>query len=150
AACTRCDRAGRAKFLGKIDLSILRGSCMNVRKFSARIGWFPILCGLLLTPRFLLAQCCPPIITTQPTNQAVSLGANSAFIVRVSSATLCTYQWKFNGTNIVGGTSSNLVLMNIQYPNAGAYSVGITNSAGGVVSSSAILTVDGSPQIIAQ
>ena len=64
----------------------------------------------------------------------------------VSSVTLVTYQWKFNGADIPGATSSGTLmstytLNNVQPSQAGNYSVGCTNASGGVVSASATLTV---------
>ncbi|MEO6035610.1 MAG: FG-GAP-like repeat-containing protein [Verrucomicrobiota bacterium] len=51
------------------------------------------------------------------------------------------YQWQVNGTNIVGATNSSLTLSNVQPANAGSYSVTVTNLAGSVTSSNAVLTV---------
>src|SRR5207247_9680385 len=51
------------------------------------------------------------------------------------------YQWYFNGTNIVAATTSSLTLSNVQQPQAGNYSVRITNAFGSTLSSNALLTV---------
>ena len=41
-----------------------------------------------------------PVITTQPTNQAVLVGSNATFSVVVSGTGPFTYQWQLNGTNL--------------------------------------------------
>jgi len=51
------------------------------------------------------------------------------------------YQWQSNGTDLVGATSTNLILTNPQPLDSGSYSVIVTNSLGLIQSSLAILTV---------
>jgi len=41
-----------------------------------------------------------PVITGQPTSQAVVLGSSATFYVGVSGTGPFTYQWQFNGTNL--------------------------------------------------
>jgi hypothetical protein len=50
-------------------------------------------------PAAALAQA-GPIITQQPTNQAVVVGGNVVFAVTVSGDGPMSYQWRFNGTNL--------------------------------------------------
>ncbi|NBV35151.1 MAG: hypothetical protein EBR81_15505, partial [Proteobacteria bacterium] len=52
------------------------------------------------------------------------------------------YQWRKNGGNIAGGTSSTYVIVSAQTTDAGSYSVVVSNSAGSVTSASASLTVN--------
>ncbi len=61
-----------------------------------------------------------------------------------------SFQWQFDGTNIVGATDTNLTLTNVQPYNAGTYSVTVTDSTGSTLSSNAVLTVGYSPSITAQ
>jgi Immunoglobulin domain len=90
-----------------------------------------------VTPPFVEA---PPQITAQPTNQTVAVGGTASFSVTASGAAPLGYQWRFNGTNLVDATSSVYVRTNAQRFQAGSYSVVITNSAGGITSSNAVLT----------
>ena len=84
----------------------------------------------------------PPFIAIQPTSQTVPFGQPSvAFAVVAIGQGVVTYQWQFNGTNILNATNSAFLLNFVQYTNAGAYSVIVTNSFGSVVSSNAVLTV---------
>ncbi len=82
-----------------------------------------------------------PAITTQPQSQTVVTGAIVTFSVVASGSQPLIYQWQFNGTNISSATTSSLILSNVQPIDAGNYSVVITNLAGLVTSSNAVLTV---------
>jgi hypothetical protein len=52
-----------------------------------------------------------------------------------------SYQWQFDGTNIYNATNASLVLTNLQTAEAGTYTVTVSNLAGVVTSSNAVLTV---------
>jgi N-acetyl-anhydromuramyl-L-alanine amidase AmpD len=82
-----------------------------------------------------------PVITTQPTNQTVLMGANATFVAVVGNNPLA-YQWRFNGSNIPGATNSSLTLTNVQFSDAGTYSLTTSNTVGSVTSSNATLTVN--------
>jgi hypothetical protein len=84
----------------------------------------------------------PPTIVTQPQNASVFAGANASFTVVAGGAVPLSYQWRFNGTNLSGATNATLSLNNVQFANAGNYSVLVTNVAGSVISSNALLTVN--------
>jgi hypothetical protein len=56
-----------------------------------------------------------------------------------------SYQWKLNGGDISGATSSTLTLNNAQAANAGTYTVVVTNPAGSRTSEPAILTITAPP-----
>jgi hypothetical protein len=93
----------------------------------------------------------PPVFSRQPSNTTVfvagSVGTSSTHLFGRTNFTALvdgpgvTYQWRFNGNLIPGATSGTLTLTNIQYSQAGVYSVLAFNSAGSVISSNAILTV---------
>src|SRR4029079_2164505 len=59
----------------------------------------------------------------------------------VSGTPPLSYQWLYNGTNLAGATSAALTLTNVQFANAGNYSVRVTNAAGSALSSNAVLAV---------
>ena len=83
-----------------------------------------------------------PTITTQPASQTVSVGSSVTFSVVASGTAPLSYQWKFNGANISGATSTSYTIASAQTNNAGSYTVTVTNSAGSVTSSAATLTVN--------
>jgi hypothetical protein len=82
-----------------------------------------------------------PTITSQPTNQAVNAGATATFTVAATGLPSPTYQWFKIGTSLSGATSTTLTITNAQTGNAASYSVIVSNSAGSVGSSNAVLTV---------
>ncbi|MGH7975433.1 MAG: SBBP repeat-containing protein, partial [Limisphaerales bacterium] len=94
-----------------------------------------------------------PEIVTQPTNQDIGVGSTATFNVTASGTTPVSFQWQFNGTNLMDGTSiggassfgiatnSTLTINNAQTTNSGTYTVVVTNGTGMVTSSNAVLTV---------
>ena len=92
----------------------------------------------------------PPVITAQPTNQAVVVGGTANFSVTASGTPPLSYQWNFNDTNIVGATNTTLVLTNVQVGQAGNYAVLVFSAHGSILSSNAVLTVLTPPSITAQ
>ncbi|MBW8865439.1 MAG: hypothetical protein JF609_11080 [Verrucomicrobia bacterium] len=81
-----------------------------------------------------------PVITSSPANQTVNPGSTATFNVGATGA--MGYQWMFNGTNIVGATSTTLQVTNAQGTNCGYYSVIVQNAAGCVPSAMAYLFID--------
>jgi hypothetical protein len=92
----------------------------------------------------------PLAIMTQPKSQSVVAGSDTSFSVMASGALPLSYQWRFNGTNIGGATGTNLLLTGVQQPNAGNYTVVVTNLSGSVTSTVATLTVLVPPAISIQ
>lgn len=88
----------------------------------------------------------PPYIFMQPTSQVVTVSAPATLSVGTHDAEF--WQWRLNGANIPGATSSAYALASAQFTNAGTYSVTVWNrwvSYGGyyapVTSSDAVLQV---------
>jgi hypothetical protein len=78
----------------------------------------------------------------QPTNLVVIQGSNATFGISATGTVPLSYQWYFNVTNrIAGGTNATLSISIVQVTNGGGYCVIVTNLAGAVSSSNAILTV---------
>ena len=82
-----------------------------------------------------------PQITTQPTDQSVTVGGSATFTVTATGAPTPTYQWRFDGSEISGATSSSYTVSSAALTNAGDYTVVVTNTAGAVTSTAATLTV---------
>jgi len=83
----------------------------------------------------------PPIILKQPMNATVLSGGSANFAVSAKGSLPFTYQWQFNGSNIVNATDATLTLTNLTSSDAGAYTVIVSNSHGSAPSSDAILTL---------
>jgi sugar lactone lactonase YvrE len=82
-----------------------------------------------------------PTITIQPTNQNAILNSNASFVVTATSLVPMSFQWLFNGTNLIGATNASLLLYSVQTNDAGSYVVVVTNPAGSTTSSNAALTI---------
>jgi photosystem II stability/assembly factor-like uncharacterized protein len=87
-----------------------------------------------------------PTITTQPTNQNVTVGQTAAFRVASTGTAPLSYQWQKNGVNIPGATSATYTTPPMSLSDNGAkFRVIVTNTAGSTTSDEAILTVVASP-----
>ena len=107
--------------------------------------------GSVTSSNAVLALLTAPAITAQPTNQTVTQGSNVTFSVAASGTAPLSFQWWFNTTNLfLGATNLSLTVTNVQSTNAGIYSVVVTNVAGSVNSSNAVLTVRVPPSITTQ
>src|SRR4029077_2886932 len=71
----------------------------------------------------------------------VSLGQNVTFSVIAGGGAPLTYQWRFQSVDIPGANADSYTIASAQATNQGAYSVAINNSAGGVVSADALLSI---------
>jgi uncharacterized repeat protein (TIGR03803 family) len=85
----------------------------------------------------------PPVITAQPTNQAVGLHGAARFSVAASNALGC--QWQFNGGDLPNATNETLSITNVLPPNAGSYQAVVTNLNGATTSAVVILAITNLP-----
>ena len=95
----------------------------------------------LLAPEGYSQVGLPPVITAQPSDQAVPNGGSAAFEVKATSLTTMTYKWFRNGIRINGATSSTYTIPSSQPNDAGTYYVEVKNLTGTVISSNAVLTL---------
>jgi hypothetical protein len=87
-----------------------------------------------------------PLIVSQPRSQVVNLSSSATFQVTATGTGPFSYQWYFNGTNIIDwATDSQCTLTNVQDVDAGAFRVAISNWAGSVLSDIAQLAVNHMP-----
>jgi len=82
-----------------------------------------------------------PTITSHPTNVTVSAGDAATFRVGATGSQPLSYQWRRDGTNLAGATSSRLLIPQAQSADAGEYSVIVSNIANTATSSNAVLAV---------
>ncbi|HEU4779687.1 MAG TPA: hypothetical protein VFS58_07360 [Steroidobacteraceae bacterium] len=82
-----------------------------------------------------------PSIVTQPASVTANAGSTATFAVGVDGTGPFTFQWRRDGANIAGATSAVLTFNSVGLPNAGSFSVVVTNSAGSVTSGNAVLDV---------
>jgi pectate lyase len=84
-----------------------------------------------------------PVIITQPQSHAVTVGNNTSFGVTATGTQPLFYQWYFNtNTPLADATNATLQLNNVQFSDAGDYSVTVSNSLGTTDSAFATLTVN--------
>ena len=99
-------------------------------------------------------EALPPSITTQPLSQTIIAGQTATFSVTATGAAPVSYQWRKNGTAITGATASGYTTpAETTADNGAQFSVVVSNSAGTVTSSAAMLTVNAAtiaPTITAQ
>ena len=89
----------------------------------------------------------PPVITRQPRNAAAAPGATVNFSVSAKGLTPLAYQWQKAGAPLSGQTKASLAVSNVQPADFAGYTVGITNTDGGVLSGVAMLSLAASPII---
>lgn len=87
-----------------------------------------------------LVQTNAPVILVPPQNRLVSPGA-STFLGVVANVQTNSYQWRFNGTNLVDETNAILSLDNIDATMAGSYSVLVSNDVAGVESPAGVVSI---------
>src|SRR6266850_7966888 len=89
----------------------------------------------------------PPEILEQPSDRTNEIGTLAMFSVSAIGSKPLGYQWLKNGQpivdggNVSGAATSTLALANVQANDAGEFSVVVSNSAGSVTSSTALLTL---------
>ena len=84
-----------------------------------------------------------PSITSQPASQTVTAGQTATFSVSASGTAPLSYQWRKNGTNITGATSSSYTTPATTTADSGStFSVVVSNSAGSATSNNAVLNVN--------
>jgi uncharacterized delta-60 repeat protein len=90
-----------------------------------------------------------PVIVQSPQSRDVRQGTPVTFSVTATGDGL-RYQWLFNGRPISGATSSSYTLSSASVNNAGHYAVEVSNDAGTVLTSTAVLSIGVPPEIVRQ
>ncbi len=95
-------------------------------------------CGVLFAMSLPL-----PNVVSPPSSQTAEAGSSVVFRVQADEDPLVTYQWLFNGTNVLSGPATNSVLSlpGPQFSDAGVYSVILNNAFGAVTSAPVMLSV---------
>jgi hypothetical protein len=106
----------------------------------------------------LVAAAGPPVITTQPANQSVTIGSSATFTVTATGQLPLAYQWQYqpigsatwnnlsDGGNFGGSGTATLTVMQPPLTNSGEpFQCIITNAWGGTNSATAVLYVNIAP-----
>ena len=114
------------------------------------------LCTGLGTPNgtnLINALAPQPGFLNQPASQTVASGAVVTFNPVVLGQPPLSFQWRFNGTNLVddgnvsGSTGNGLSIAAVTTNQAGSFSLVVTNAYGAITSSVAVLTVGVAPVV---
>jgi hypothetical protein len=92
----------------------------------------------------------PLEILAQPQGQIVDRGSTVQFQVFAAGTGLLHYQWRRDGLDLAGATSSLLVLSNVEPEDGGNYSVVVSDNSGSLSSADATLSVLRPPIIVEQ
>ena len=90
----------------------------------------------------------PASITSEPGNQTAISTSNVVFSVTAGGMAPLSYQWSYDGAQVVGATNASFSLTGIRMGNAGSYTVVVSNSVGSVTSTVALLTVNRATPVI--
>ncbi len=85
------------------------------------------------------------LINNQPSVQVVPAGSTAVFSVTAFGSAPITYQWKKNGTNLIGATSSTLSIGSVQPSDVALYSVLVTDRFGQSATSDSVWLSLGTP-----
>ena len=99
----------------------------------------------------LSVQPAAPFVVAQPAAQSVLPQATAGFSVTAVGTEPFTYQWLFNGTNLLNATNQLLRVTNVLSDSLGQYTVLVSNSAGSTLSDAATLSpLPASPFVVKQ
>ena len=97
-------------------------------------------------PSFLISLAgsgqTPPTFTTPPSSRSINPGASTTFSVVVAGTKPITYQWRKNGIDITGATSSSYTRLKVTEFDQDVYDVVASNIAGSVDSPDSTLSVN--------
>ena len=137
-----------------IETLTLSGSTATRSNFASNIGGNPV--SIITGPdgnlyflsrsnsavyKITYTSSSAPVITGQPQSRTVAAGSSTTFTVTATGTPPLSYQWRKNGVNITGATSSNYTIASVTATHAGTYSVIVSNASGNVTSNNATLTV---------
>lgn len=103
--------------------------------------------GVNLREFFKSLAAVAPVFTTHPTGGAILEGDSLTLTVAVAVATGVTYQWKKNGVDISGQTTTSLFFAAINRTDDASYTCVATNVHGSTTSSAAVVDVQFAPSI---
>jgi serine protease len=84
----------------------------------------------------------PPVIVSGPQSLSIVEGQTATLAVTAAGAATLRYQWKRNGVDVAGATSSSYTTPALSVGDSGTrYSVSVTNALGSVTSAEATITV---------
>lgn len=89
-----------------------------------------------------------PTVVSQSTSRSVANGGATTIAVNANGAGPLSFQWRLNGVPVSGATQSSLTIGNLAPSQAGAYTVSVTNSRGGVTSNSIVVGLNSTTKLV--
>ena len=75
----------------------------------------------------------PPVVTLQPVSQPKTVHESVTFTTDATGDLPLSWQWQYNGADIVGATLSSYTISSVELGNAGGYRCKVTSSKGAFV-----------------
>ncbi|MCC7015416.1 MAG: immunoglobulin domain-containing protein [Planctomycetes bacterium] len=108
-------------------------------------------CGFTFSNQAIVTAYTLPDITTHPVSQSFCVGVGFAFSVGISNpAPAASYQWRKDGSPILGATSASYGKASATSADNGTYDCVVTNTCGSSTSSPATYTARVAPTITLQ
>ena len=104
--------------------------------------------GSVTSANAALTVLSPVIITVPPVSQSVAYGGALGLSVTATGTAPLSYQWNKNGVPIPGATAASYLITSVGLPDAGAYTVTVSNICGPVTSPAATVIVTGDPPAV--
>jgi autotransporter-associated beta strand protein len=116
----------------------------NLGSYTVRISNIvnPAPGGIISNAAVLTEVAAPVSIVTQPTPQLVPVGGTLTLNCQAVGALPLRFQWRRNGVNVAGATSSTLTVSNVATSRAGIYTCFVSNVTGGGPSNETSQPVD--------
>lgn len=76
----------------------------------------------------------PPVVLVPPQTQIAALNSSAVFSATVSGSPTLYYQWRKDGTNLIGATATNYTIAHVTTNHIGYYDVVVENAYGSVTS----------------
>ncbi len=130
--------AGKWGFLGRFNFAAGTAGNIQVLNSVTETNGLAIADGIKLAYAGLPTA---PIITGQPQGASILPGQSVTLAAGVVGTHPMGYQWLFNGAELPGATSAELIFDPAGATNTGTYSLRVTNAYGTTFSTNAVLSV---------
>ena len=130
--------------------SVISGAWATFNASAGRTYYIQAAGGTEASFKLSLVMTNAPMLYSEPADLTVTAGQSALFTVRAAGIKPMSFQWWFNGTNLLSSIGPSLALTNLTAADAGGYSVVVTDSMGVCTSRTALLNVtlsDSSPHL---
>ena len=97
---------------------------------------------------YVQSTALPPVFATVPESQSVPIGGTITLSATLTQAGPFAYQWRKNGVELPGATAATLTISNASSPDAGVYSVAVSDAGGTSVSPGAVVGIASTAKVM--